>query len=55
MYVFILCDELVLFDRDREDGLYSVPAAVFGIWVSYLPANVVFPTIYSVVLYFMCA
>lgn len=40
VYVFILTTELVVFDRDREDGLYSTPPAVFAYFFSYLPVNV---------------
>ncbi|GAA5870410.1 hypothetical protein JCM8547_004025 [Rhodosporidiobolus lusitaniae] len=51
--VYLLCQELVVFDREREDGLYGAPAWVFSLILSYLPANVVFPTIYVIILYFM--
>lgn len=53
VYVFILTTELVVFDREREDNLYGTLPAVIGNWLSYLPSNVVFPTIYAIIIYFM--
>lgn len=53
VYVFILTSELVVFDREREDNLYGTLPAVVGNWLSYLPSNVVFPTIYAIIIYFM--
>lgn len=54
VYVFILTNELVVFDRDREDGLYGTVPATFAYFTSYLPLNIVVPTIYAIILYFMC-
>jgi hypothetical protein len=41
--VFLLCEELVIFDREREDRLYSTIPWVASLVLSYLPANVIFP------------
>ncbi|CDR35783.1 hypothetical protein NBRC10512_006151 [Rhodotorula toruloides] len=51
--VFILCGELVVFDREREDNMYKTVPWVVSVFLSYLPANVVFPTIYAIIVYFM--
>ncbi|GAA5959155.1 hypothetical protein JCM21900_001409 [Sporobolomyces salmonicolor] len=51
--VFILCQELVIFDREREDNLYSTVPYVLATMLGYLPGNVVFPTIYAIIVYFM--
>ncbi|CEQ39426.1 SPOSA6832_00937 [Sporobolomyces salmonicolor] len=51
--VFILCQELVIFDREREDNLYSTVPYVLATILGYLPGNVVFPTIYAIIVYFM--
>jgi hypothetical protein len=47
--VFILCGELVVFDREREDNMYKTVPWVASVFLSYLPANVVFPTIYAII------
>ncbi|KAK4700817.1 hypothetical protein P7C70_g5427, partial [Phenoliferia sp. Uapishka_3] len=52
--VWIQVGELIIFDREREDNLYSTIPYVFGSWLSYLPGNVIFPTIYAIIIYFMC-
>lgn len=41
--VFLLCQELIIFDREREDNLYSTVPWVASLVLSYLPANVIFP------------
>jgi hypothetical protein len=41
--VFLLCEELVIFDREREDNLYATVPWVASLILSYLPANVIFP------------
>ncbi|KAM0752952.1 P-loop containing nucleoside triphosphate hydrolase protein [Meredithblackwellia eburnea MCA 4105] len=51
---WIQCSELVVFDREREDNLYSTVPYVVGSWLSYLPGNVLFPTMYAIIIYFMC-
>ncbi|GAA6018066.1 hypothetical protein JCM10207_006069 [Rhodosporidiobolus poonsookiae] len=51
--VFLLCQELVIFDRETEDNLYSTIPWVLSAILIYLPFNVVFPTLYSIIVYFM--
>ncbi|BGP42824.1 ATP-binding cassette transporter snq2 [Rhodotorula kratochvilovae] len=51
--IFLLCEELVVFDRDREDNLYSTVPWVVSVILSYGPINVLCATTYSVILYFM--
>ncbi|TFK50026.1 P-loop containing nucleoside triphosphate hydrolase protein [Heliocybe sulcata] len=54
IYIFIICNNLVIFDREREDHLYSVVPYVISNFLAFLPINVLGPTIYSIILYFMC-
>lgn len=49
IYTFILCGELVVFDREREDSLYGTIPWVAASFLSYLPSNVIFPTLYSII------
>ncbi|GAA6063063.1 hypothetical protein JCM10212_003008 [Sporobolomyces blumeae] len=51
--VFLLCQELVIFDREQDDNLYGTVPWVIALFLGYLPANVIFPTLYAVILYFM--
>ncbi|GAA6030923.1 hypothetical protein JCM8097_008938 [Rhodosporidiobolus ruineniae] len=50
---WIWCGELVIFDREQEDGLYSTVPYVLSLFISYLPINVAFPALYAVIVYFM--
>ncbi|GAA5886465.1 hypothetical protein JCM6882_001645 [Rhodosporidiobolus microsporus] len=51
--VYVLCDALVVFDREREDSLYGTVPWVLSTILSYLPVNALFPTIYAIIVYFM--
>lgn len=51
--VFILCEELVVFDREREDNMYKTLPWVISTILSYLPMNAIIPTIYAIIVYFM--
>lgn len=51
--VFIQTAELAVFDREKDDGLYSTIPWVVANFFSYLPQNIVFPTIYSLIIYSM--
>ncbi|GAA5883094.1 hypothetical protein JCM16303_006086 [Sporobolomyces ruberrimus] len=51
--VFNLCQELVIFDREQDDNLYGTVPWVIALIVGNLPANVIFPTLFAVILYFM--
>lgn len=53
VYCYILCSELRVFDREREDNLYQTVPAVIGLVFSHLPAAIIFPTLYAVIVYFM--
>ncbi|KZT29972.1 P-loop containing nucleoside triphosphate hydrolase protein [Neolentinus lepideus HHB14362 ss-1] len=54
IYIFILCNNLVIFDREREDHLYSVVPYVLSNFLAFLPINVMGPTLYAIIIYFMC-
>ncbi|GJN93059.1 hypothetical protein Rhopal_006104-T1 [Rhodotorula paludigena] len=51
--IFLLCQELVVFDREREDNLYTTVPWVVSTILSYGPVNVICPTLYCVIVYFM--
>ncbi|GAA6021211.1 hypothetical protein JCM11491_001608 [Sporobolomyces phaffii] len=54
--VFNLCQELVIFDREQDDNLYggnSTVPWVIALILGNLPANVIFPSLFAVILYFM--
>ena len=51
--VSIWVAELQVFDREREDGLYSAVPFVLASTISFLPANIVFPMVYGIIIYFM--
>ncbi|GAA5828021.1 hypothetical protein JCM3770_002793 [Rhodotorula araucariae] len=51
--IFLLCGELVVFDREREDNLYSSVPWVLSVILSYGPINVICATTYCVIIYFM--
>jgi riboflavin transporter FmnP len=54
IYIYVLCKLLVVFDREREDQLYdSTVAYLVSLVFTYLPVNVIYPTIFSVIFYFM--
>lgn len=41
--IFLLCQELVVFDREREDNLYTTVPWVVSTILSYGPVNVICP------------
>ncbi|GAA5992258.1 hypothetical protein JCM10908_001843 [Rhodotorula pacifica] len=51
--VFILCEELVVFDREREDNMYKTLPWVASTILSFFPMNLVIPTIYAIIVYFL--
>ncbi|GAA5912086.1 uncharacterized protein JCM6883_007106 [Sporobolomyces salmoneus] len=51
--VFNLCQELVIFDREQDDNLYGTVPWVIALILGNLPANVIFPSLFAVILYFM--
>lgn len=54
VWTFKWCTSLVVFDREREDSLYSPAAWVLSELIAWLPMNVFAPTIYSIMVYFIC-
>lgn len=47
------CEELVVFDREREDHLYQTIPATFAIFLSNLPLAILATTRYAIMIYFM--
>ncbi|KAH9905520.1 P-loop containing nucleoside triphosphate hydrolase protein [Fomitopsis serialis] len=54
LYIYIDCGQLVVFDREREDRLYDVLPWVCSHLLAFLPINIIAPTLYAIILYFMC-
>ncbi|KII94351.1 hypothetical protein PLICRDRAFT_132994 [Plicaturopsis crispa FD-325 SS-3] len=52
--VFLHTGALVVFDREREDGLYGTVAWVTSLLVAAVPAAVGASTLYGIIVYFMC-
>lgn len=53
LWVYKLSVDLNVFDREREDKMYSVPSYLIADFISQLPANIIYPTIYAVIIYFL--
>ncbi|EGF82438.1 hypothetical protein BATDEDRAFT_86245 [Batrachochytrium dendrobatidis JAM81] len=51
--IYKLTTDIKVMDRERADHMYGVVPYVFGQFMSQLPFNIIFPLIYSVILYFM--
>ncbi|CAG7851806.1 ABC transporter G family member 6 Short=ABC transporter ABCG.6; Short=AtABCG6; AltName: Full=White-brown complex homolog protein 6; Short=AtWBC6 [Serendipita indica DSM 11827] len=51
--IYRYCNELVVFDRERADHLYKVIPWLVSEVLSTLSINVVFPALFSVIVYFM--
>lgn len=43
-----------MFDREREDRLYEAVPAAIALFLSALPTAIIAPTIYAIIIYFMC-
>ncbi|KAI0086907.1 P-loop containing nucleoside triphosphate hydrolase protein [Irpex rosettiformis] len=54
VWTYKWCLSLVIFDREREDGLYQPLAWMISELVAWVPVNVVGPVVYSVLVYFVC-
>ncbi|KAI8892788.1 P-loop containing nucleoside triphosphate hydrolase protein [Globomyces pollinis-pini] len=52
-FIYKSVQDIKVFDRERADGLYGVIPYVFAQFVSQIPFNIFFPTIYSIITYFM--
>jgi ABC-2 type transporter len=51
--IYKACAELQVFDRERSDKIYSVLPFVCAQFIAQLPFNILFPTLYSVISYFV--
>lgn len=54
VWTFKWCTDLVVFDREREDGLYAAAAWVTAEVGAWMPVNVGAPVLYAVLVYFVC-
>lgn len=54
VWTFKWCTALVVFDREREDSLYTPIAWVLAELLAWLPMNVIAPLIYGIMVYFIC-
>ncbi|KAG8839536.1 hypothetical protein FRC18_010315 [Serendipita sp. 400] len=51
--IYRYCNELVVFDRERQDHLYKVLPWLISEVLSNLSINVFFPSLFAVIVYFM--
>lgn len=54
VWIFKWCSSLVVFDREREDNLYSPAAWVVSEMIAWVPVNIIAPAIYAIFVYFVC-
>ncbi|EIN07170.1 P-loop containing nucleoside triphosphate hydrolase protein [Punctularia strigosozonata HHB-11173 SS5] len=54
VWLFKWCTTLVVYDRERDDGLYSSSAWLFSEMVAWMPVNIAAPSIYAIMVYFIC-
>ncbi|KDE04252.1 hypothetical protein MVLG_05280 [Microbotryum lychnidis-dioicae p1A1 Lamole] len=54
VWCFILVEDLVVFDRENEDGLVQAVPYLLGSFLSYLPTNAFVSIVYCLITYFMC-
>lgn len=54
VWIFKWCTALVVFDREREDNLYSPAAWVISETIAWFPVNIISSTVYSIFVYFIC-
>ncbi|EKM57187.1 uncharacterized protein PHACADRAFT_208320 [Phanerochaete carnosa HHB-10118-sp] len=53
VWTFKWCNSLVVFDREQEDSLYSPVAWILSEFIAWLPMNVIAPSIFSILVYFI--
>ena len=53
IWTYRWCQSLTVFDREREDHLYSPLSWVATEFLAWLPVNIVVPSIYAVLVYFV--
>ncbi|SCZ97266.1 BZ3500_MvSof-1268-A1-R1_Chr4-2g07098 [Microbotryum saponariae] len=54
VWCFILVEDLVVFDRENEDGLVQAVPYLLGSFLSYLPTNAFVSIVHCLIIYFMC-
>lgn len=54
IWTYKWCTSLVVFDREREDSLYSPVAWLSAEFLAWLPMNVFAPSLFSIFVYFIC-
>lgn len=54
VWTYKWCSALVVFDREREDNLYSPAAWIVAEMLAWLPMNVLAPFVYGLMVYFIC-
>jgi ABC-type multidrug transport system permease subunit len=52
--IYKWCTTLIVFDREREDNLYSPVSWLAGEFLAWLPVNIISPLIYSIMIYLIC-
>ncbi|BEI93776.1 uncharacterized protein CcaverHIS019_0602350 [Cutaneotrichosporon cavernicola] len=52
-WVYKFCNDLIIFDREREDNLYDVVPYVLSDWVSFLLPAILSPAVYVIILWFI--
>ncbi|EIW69228.1 hypothetical protein TREMEDRAFT_31078 [Tremella mesenterica DSM 1558] len=52
-WIWKFCNDLIIFDREREDRLYDVIPYVISDWLSFFLPSTLSPAIYSILLYFI--
>ncbi|ORX36262.1 P-loop containing nucleoside triphosphate hydrolase protein [Kockovaella imperatae] len=52
-WIYKYCTDLLIFDREREDHMYSVVPYILSDFLSFLVPSVLWPTIYIVLVYFL--
>lgn len=51
--IYRTCNDIRVFDRERADRIYDVLPYVASQFIAQLPFNVGFPTLFSIIMYFM--
>ncbi|EJD39012.1 hypothetical protein AURDEDRAFT_187588 [Auricularia subglabra TFB-10046 SS5] len=54
VWIYKWCTSLVVFDREREDGLYTPAAWLAAEWFAWLPVNILGSVTYAIMVYFIC-
>ncbi|KZV81463.1 P-loop containing nucleoside triphosphate hydrolase protein [Exidia glandulosa HHB12029] len=54
VWIYKWCTSLVVFDREREDGLYAPSAWLAAEFIAWLPVNILGSGIYTIMVYWIC-